>query len=259
MSTRTTTKARRPPTSRCAARNTGRCSPGRPASSMATSTRGASQYDDWKSHFDTPAVSQYTLMARFFGERAWQNLVPDQGHHLLTDGAGEAATTGDVLESDVRDRRHHGRRFARRRLRPDGANGRPSTRRRWRPASSLGGSIPPMVHTAMRRPRTRRRARTLPARRTGCWYLRRRSDAGASARPRRPTYLGWPRSGQRRHERSGRSSQPVILLWERRGRAVHRRRARAVGADAASLNGPLRRCRFQSKLRRGPMAGPDGG
>ena len=57
------------------------------------------QYDDWKSHFDTPAVSQYTLMARFFGERAWQNLVPDQGHHLLTDGAGEAATTGDVLES----------------------------------------------------------------------------------------------------------------------------------------------------------------
>ncbi len=58
------------------------------------------QDDDWKDHFDTPAVNQYTLMAKFFGARSWWELVPDQDHHFLTNGAGKAPTTGDVLQSE---------------------------------------------------------------------------------------------------------------------------------------------------------------
>jgi hypothetical protein len=58
------------------------------------------QYDDWKEHFDTRAVGQYTLMASFFGERAWQDLAPDLDGHFLTKGAGDGPTGGDVLESE---------------------------------------------------------------------------------------------------------------------------------------------------------------
>jgi hypothetical protein len=56
---------------------------------------------DWKQHFDTPAVDQYTLMASFFGERAWQDLVPDLDDRFLTKGAGDAKTEGDVLDSEL--------------------------------------------------------------------------------------------------------------------------------------------------------------
>ena len=58
------------------------------------------QHDDWKEHIDTPAVDQYKLMADFFRQRAWQDLVPDLDNHFLVKGAGEPTTEGDVLEND---------------------------------------------------------------------------------------------------------------------------------------------------------------
>lgn len=57
--------------------------------------------DDWKEHFDTPAVEQYALMAAFFRPRAWQDLVPDLDHHFLVQGAGVPTAEGDVLENDA--------------------------------------------------------------------------------------------------------------------------------------------------------------
>ena len=56
--------------------------------------------DSWKEHFDTKAVDEWQLMVRFFSARPWQDLVPDQQHRFLTDGAGEPTNQGDVLESD---------------------------------------------------------------------------------------------------------------------------------------------------------------
>jgi Protein of unknown function (DUF4038)/Putative collagen-binding domain of a collagenase len=58
------------------------------------------QYDDWKEHFDTKAVEEYTLMANFFLARKWWELVPDQDHTFLTGGAGEPTGEGDVADSD---------------------------------------------------------------------------------------------------------------------------------------------------------------
>jgi Protein of unknown function (DUF4038)/Putative collagen-binding domain of a collagenase len=58
------------------------------------------QDDDWKKHFDTPAVDQYRLMADFFLQRAWQDLVPDLDNHFLVKGAGQPTDQGDVLEND---------------------------------------------------------------------------------------------------------------------------------------------------------------
>jgi Protein of unknown function (DUF4038)/Putative collagen-binding domain of a collagenase len=56
--------------------------------------------DQWKEHFDTPAVTQLTLMATLFGDRRWYDLVPDQDHSFLVDGFGDYSTGSDVLESD---------------------------------------------------------------------------------------------------------------------------------------------------------------
>ena len=58
------------------------------------------QYDDWKDHFDTKAVEQYTLMATFFGDRKWWELVPDLDGTFVTGGDGKATGTGDVLRND---------------------------------------------------------------------------------------------------------------------------------------------------------------
>jgi len=58
------------------------------------------QYDDWKAHFDTPAVDQFALMSKFFGARAWWNLVPDLDNHFLTKWQGRPTDKGDVLHSD---------------------------------------------------------------------------------------------------------------------------------------------------------------
>jgi hypothetical protein len=55
---------------------------------------------DWKEHFDTKAVAEYTLMAKFFGDRAWQDLVPVLDDRFVTQGAGDASGDGDVLEND---------------------------------------------------------------------------------------------------------------------------------------------------------------
>jgi hypothetical protein len=58
------------------------------------------QHADWKEHLDTKAVEEWRLMVRLFSDRRWWELVPDQDHLLLVDGAGEPAPAGDVLESD---------------------------------------------------------------------------------------------------------------------------------------------------------------
>jgi hypothetical protein len=55
---------------------------------------------DWKEHFDTKAVDEWQLMVRLFSDRRWWDLVPDQQHRFLVDGAGEPTNQGDVLESD---------------------------------------------------------------------------------------------------------------------------------------------------------------
>jgi Protein of unknown function (DUF4038)/Putative collagen-binding domain of a collagenase len=57
------------------------------------------QNSDWKKHFDTPAVSQYGLMASFFGERRWWDLVPDLKNEILSKGQGEASDAGDVFDN----------------------------------------------------------------------------------------------------------------------------------------------------------------
>jgi hypothetical protein len=58
------------------------------------------QDSSWPDHFDTPGVDQLGLMAKLFGERRWQDLVPDQQHAFLTGGYGTYGDQGDVLEND---------------------------------------------------------------------------------------------------------------------------------------------------------------
>jgi hypothetical protein len=58
------------------------------------------QDDDWKQHFDTPAVEEYSIMAKFFAERKWWDLVPDLDNHFLTKWQGRPTDKGDVLNSD---------------------------------------------------------------------------------------------------------------------------------------------------------------
>jgi hypothetical protein len=54
----------------------------------------------WKRHFDTKAVTELGLLVKFFENRPWQDLVPDQSHRFLTDGVGVYSSEGDVLEND---------------------------------------------------------------------------------------------------------------------------------------------------------------
>src|SRR5207245_797721 len=42
----------------------------------------------WQDHLDTPGSVQMTYVKALFEPRAWYNLVPDQGHTLVTDGVG---------------------------------------------------------------------------------------------------------------------------------------------------------------------------
>ena len=93
-------------------------------------------------------------MVDFFGARAWQDLVPDLDNHFLVEGAGDPTDEGDVLEQRLRHRGRDAGRHARRRLRPDVADGRASTRRRL-PAGVHG----PLV-------RSRPTARTVARRRS---------------------------------------------------------------------------------------------
>jgi Protein of unknown function (DUF4038)/Putative collagen-binding domain of a collagenase len=54
----------------------------------------------WKDHVDTPGAAQVRVMAGFFSSLPWYDLVPDQGHTLLTSGSGLAQSTGRVWDSD---------------------------------------------------------------------------------------------------------------------------------------------------------------
>jgi hypothetical protein len=54
---------------------------------------------DWKDHFDTKAVTEFGLMVKLLSGRAWQDLVPDQSHSFLVDGAGKYSSEGDVLKN----------------------------------------------------------------------------------------------------------------------------------------------------------------
>jgi hypothetical protein len=53
----------------------------------------------WKDRFVTPAVAEYQLMADFFRERRWWDLIPDQQGTLLVAGSGEYSASGDVLDN----------------------------------------------------------------------------------------------------------------------------------------------------------------
>jgi hypothetical protein len=55
---------------------------------------------DWKDHFDTKAVTEFGYMVKLLTSHAWQDLVPDQQHTFLVDGAGTYSSAGDVLEND---------------------------------------------------------------------------------------------------------------------------------------------------------------
>jgi hypothetical protein len=54
----------------------------------------------WKDRFDTKAVTELGLMVKLLSGLPWQDLVPDQSHAFLVDGAGDYSAKGDVLEND---------------------------------------------------------------------------------------------------------------------------------------------------------------
>ncbi len=54
----------------------------------------------WKDRFDTKAVTELGIMAKFFSGLPWQDLVPDQSHTFLVKGEGDYSAKGDVLDND---------------------------------------------------------------------------------------------------------------------------------------------------------------
>jgi len=42
----------------------------------------------WEGNIDTPGVTQFIIWKNFFASLPWQELIPDQGHSVLTDGLG---------------------------------------------------------------------------------------------------------------------------------------------------------------------------
>jgi hypothetical protein len=52
----------------------------------------------WKSYIDTLAVTQLEIWKDFFGSLPWQDLVPDQGHSVLTAGYGTFGSTDVKLD-----------------------------------------------------------------------------------------------------------------------------------------------------------------
>lgn len=54
----------------------------------------------WKEHLETKAVTELGYMVKLFSDRPWQDLVPDQRHEFLLDGAGKPSSDGDVLDND---------------------------------------------------------------------------------------------------------------------------------------------------------------
>jgi hypothetical protein len=58
------------------------------------------QTDSWKDQFDTVGATQVSYMVKFFTSLPWSELVPDQGHRLVTAGFGTPTSTGLVSDSD---------------------------------------------------------------------------------------------------------------------------------------------------------------
>ncbi len=58
------------------------------------------QNGPWKDQFDTVGATQVAYMANFFNSLAWYDLVPDQGHALVTAGYGTPIASGPVSDSD---------------------------------------------------------------------------------------------------------------------------------------------------------------
>jgi hypothetical protein len=53
----------------------------------------------WQGNMNTPGEVQLMYFRKFFGSRAWYNLVPDQGHHLITAGYGISNSVASDLTS----------------------------------------------------------------------------------------------------------------------------------------------------------------
>ena len=100
--------------------------------------------ESWKEHFDTKAVTELGYMVKLFGDRPWQDLVPDQRHEFLVDGAGMPSSGGDVLDNDYATAAANARRHVRRRLRAD----RPDAHDR--PVEAGGWSHGPVVRSHRR-------------------------------------------------------------------------------------------------------------
>lgn len=54
---------------------------------------------DWDSHIDTVGASQLTIWKNFFSSLAWQDLVPDQKHTVLTAGFGTFGNDAILFDS----------------------------------------------------------------------------------------------------------------------------------------------------------------
>jgi hypothetical protein len=54
----------------------------------------------WKGMLDSPGALQMPYLKAVFGPRAWQDLVPDQNHSVVTAGYGTFTSSGHVDDSD---------------------------------------------------------------------------------------------------------------------------------------------------------------
>src|SRR5262249_8934761 len=53
----------------------------------------------WETHLDTPGAIEMAYLKALFEARAWWNLVPDQGHTLVTAGNGTFSSSGYVEDN----------------------------------------------------------------------------------------------------------------------------------------------------------------
>ncbi|HWB59686.1 MAG TPA: DUF4038 domain-containing protein [Chthoniobacteraceae bacterium] len=55
---------------------------------------------DWQKFLDTPGARDIAILRDFFEKHAWQNLVPDQDHGVVTAGYGKFSDDGHVADND---------------------------------------------------------------------------------------------------------------------------------------------------------------
>jgi len=81
----------------CGVENIGRCSRAlrdKLHGSKYTWALPTGWFSSWRSHLDTPGVTQLGYMKNLFARLRWYDLVPDQIHTVVTDGYGTPATLG---------------------------------------------------------------------------------------------------------------------------------------------------------------------